>query len=97
MTINRNIEINNKYNQWFRNWHYRKEDTLILTCKLGNEIINCYDGTHNKKQFFKKCGDDIEHLKSILLSLMIKNKDVLLSYKDDDIRFMEVRDNWANI
>ena len=23
---------------------------LILTCKLGNEIINCYDGTHNKEQ-----------------------------------------------
>lgn len=31
-----------------------KEDTLILTCKLGNEIINCYDGTHNKEQFDKR-------------------------------------------
>ena len=30
-----------------------KEDTLILTCKLGNEIINCYDGTHNKEQLKK--------------------------------------------
>ena len=26
---------------------------LILTCKLGNEIINCYDGTHNKEQLKK--------------------------------------------
>lgn len=25
----------------------------ILTCKLGNEIINCYDGTHNKEQLKK--------------------------------------------
>lgn len=31
----------------------KKEDTLILTCKLGNEIINCYDGTHNKEQLKK--------------------------------------------
>lgn len=30
-----------------------KEDVLILTCKLGNEIINCYDGTHNKEQLKK--------------------------------------------
>ena len=30
-----------------------KEDMLILTCKLGNEIINCYDGTHNKEQLKK--------------------------------------------
>lgn len=30
-----------------------KEDTLILTCKLGNAIINCYDGTHNKEQLKK--------------------------------------------
>ena len=30
-----------------------KEDTLILTCKLGNEIINCYDGTLNKEQLKK--------------------------------------------
>lgn len=30
-----------------------KEDILILTCKLGNEIINCYDGTHNKEQLKK--------------------------------------------
>lgn len=26
---------------------------LILTCKLGNEIINCYDGTHDKEQLKK--------------------------------------------
>lgn len=26
---------------------------LILTCKLGNEIINCYDGTHSKEQLKK--------------------------------------------
>lgn len=26
---------------------------IILTCKLGNEIINCYDGTHNKEQLKK--------------------------------------------
>lgn len=26
---------------------------LILTCKLGNEIINCYDGTHDKDQLKK--------------------------------------------
>src|SRR5574344_1461747 len=26
---------------------------LIVTCKLGNEIINCYDGTHNKEQLKK--------------------------------------------
>lgn len=30
-----------------------KEDTHILTCKLGNGIINCYDGTHNKEQLKK--------------------------------------------
>ena len=30
-----------------------KEDTNILTCKLGNEIINCYDGTRNKEQLKK--------------------------------------------
>lgn len=29
------------------------EEIDILTCKLGNEIINCYDGTHNKEQFKK--------------------------------------------
>ncbi|MBQ4523364.1 MAG: hypothetical protein IJA10_10525 [Lachnospiraceae bacterium] len=26
---------------------------LILTCKLRNEIINCYDGTHSKEQLKK--------------------------------------------
>lgn len=26
---------------------------FILTCKLGNEIINCYDGRHNKEQLKK--------------------------------------------
>lgn len=26
---------------------------LILTCKLGNKIINCYDGTHDKEQLKK--------------------------------------------
>ena len=26
---------------------------FILTCKLGNEIINCYDGTHDKEQLKK--------------------------------------------
>ena len=26
---------------------------LILTCKLGNEIINCYDGTRSKEQLKK--------------------------------------------
>lgn len=26
------------------------EELIILTCKLGNEIINCYDGTHDKEQ-----------------------------------------------
>ena len=30
-----------------------KGGMLILTCKLGNEIINCYDGTHNKEQLKK--------------------------------------------
>lgn len=31
----------------------------ILTCKLGNEIINCYDGTHNKEQFKKWASKNI--------------------------------------
>lgn len=34
-------------------YYKMKEDTNILTCKLGNEIINCYDGTHNKEQLKK--------------------------------------------
>lgn len=29
------------------------EVMFILTCKLGNEIINCYDGTHKKEQLKK--------------------------------------------
>lgn len=29
------------------------EVITILTCKLGNEIINCYDGTHDKEQLKK--------------------------------------------
>lgn len=30
-----------------------KGGMLILTCKLGNEVINCYDGTHDKEQLKK--------------------------------------------
>lgn len=30
-----------------------KGGIFILTCKLGNEIINCYDGTHDKEQLKK--------------------------------------------
>lgn len=32
-------------------------------------------------------------IKKVLLELMRYNKKVLLKYKDDDMRFMEVRDN----
>ena len=27
-----------------------KEVAAILTCKIRNEIINCYDGTHTREQ-----------------------------------------------
>lgn len=32
---------------------FESEVITILTCKLGNEIINCYDGTHDKEQLKK--------------------------------------------
>lgn len=42
---------------------------------------------------YKECARNINKLKDILLDMMIYNKSVLLKYKDENIRFMEVENN----
>ena len=36
----------------------------------------------------KKCSRDINYLKQILLPIMIKNRNILLKYKNEEIRFL---------
>lgn len=40
---------------------------------------------------FKRCGRDIEYLKSLLLHIMQANKEVILNFRNKEIRFMEVQ------
>lgn len=61
----------------------RKKYKRINMEKLRKEAYGLY----------KICARNVEQLKKVLLELMIYNKKVLLKYKDDNMRFMEVRDN----
>lgn len=42
---------------------------------------------------FKRCGKDIEFLKSVLLPIMIRNKNIVLNFKSNFLRIMEVENN----
>lgn len=44
-------------------------------------------------ELYKGCARNINVLKDILLDIMMYNKRVLLKYKDENMRFMEVQDN----
>lgn len=79
-------EPRESYNHYYDTKFYEYKKKHYLKINLDNL-------SREKYYDFKKCGNDIEFLKGQLLPLMIRNKEVLLSYKDKDIRFMEVRDN----
>ena len=56
-----------------------------------NSIISKYNKIKLWKMSedeLKKCSRDIDYLKQILLPIMIKNRDILLKYKDEEIRFL---------
>lgn len=71
---------------------YNNEFNFRYKLKLYQKV-NLFE--LRKKQFsnYKKCAADIDFLKSLLLPLMKANKKFLLDYKNNDFRFMEVRDN----
>lgn len=65
-------------------YNYKKENYRKL------DLENLKDENYDN---FKRCTKDIEFLKTLLLPLMIHNKKTLLDYQNENIRFMEVRDN----
>lgn len=77
------IEAYKIYDRCFENDVRRKKYKRINMERLRKENYDLY----------KKCARDISVLKAILLDMMIYNKQVLLKYRDENIRFMEVRDN----
>lgn len=68
------------YNNNFEESVRRKKYKRLNMEKLRKENYELYKG----------CARDINVLKDILLDMMIYNKRVLLKYKDENIRFMEV-------
>ena len=58
---------------------------------LGVKYFEKIGLTYMEYGLFKKCANDIEYLKELLLPIMIKNKRKILNYKNFDKRFMEVR------
>lgn len=65
-------------------YNYKKENYVE---------INLEELKSEKYDDFKRCGKDIEFLKSILLPIMVKNKNVAINFESNFLRIMEVRDN----
>ena len=55
--------------------------------------IDVHEFRKENYDLYKKCARNLDVLKNILAKLMEENKQVLLEYKNEKIRFLEVRDN----